>query len=142
MQPTSSTTQQPNHGTTTTSSTSTSSTNARHPPTVRTAEANQRKVTVRRDKDSSEESTEKEKNADKKSQAKPGKREAYKKAHKKGQAEYQAQNELPRFREKTESATAARLSPGASSACSTATTSDVPRPRLDSSEAYRLRLEE
>ena len=99
MQPASSTTQQSNHGTTTTSTANTSSTNADRPPTVRTAETNQRKVTVRRDKDSSEESTEKEKNADKKSQAKPGKREAYKKAHKKGQAQYQTQRGMPRFSE-------------------------------------------
>ena len=69
MQPASSTTQQPNYGTTTTSTTSMSSTNADRPPTVRTAETNQRTVTVRRDKDSSEESTEKEKSGDKKSQA-------------------------------------------------------------------------
>ena len=100
MQPASSTTQQFNHVTTTTSTASTSSTNADRPPTVRTAAKNQRKVTVRRDKDSSEESTEKEKNTDKKSQSKPGKRDAYKKAHKKGQAQYQAQRELPRYNEK------------------------------------------
>lgn len=142
MQPASSTTQQSNHGTTTTSTASTSSTTADRPPTVRTVETSRRKVTVRRDKDSSEESTEKEKKADKKTQPKPGKREAYKKAHKKGQAQYQAQRGLPRFIEKSESATAAKLSPGASSACSTATTSDTPRPRLASSEAYRLQLEE
>jgi Leucine-rich repeat (LRR) protein len=142
VQPASSTTQQSNYGTTTTSTTSTSSTNADRPPTVRTAATNQRKVTVRRDKDSSEESTETEKNTDKKSQPKPGKRDAYKKAHKKGQAQYQAQRGLPRFSEKSESATAAKLSHGASSACSTATTSDAPRPRPDSSEAYRLQLDE
>ena len=55
MQPASSTTQPSSYGTTTTSTTSTSSTNADRPPTVRTAETNQRKATVRRDKDSSEE---------------------------------------------------------------------------------------
>jgi Leucine-rich repeat (LRR) protein len=142
VQPASSTTQQSNHVTTTTSTARTSSTNADRPPTVRTAATNQRKVTVRRDKDSSEESTEKEKNTEKKSQPKPGKRDAYKKAHKKGQAQYQAQRELPRFNEKSEGAIAAQLSPGVSSACSTAKTSDVLRPRLASSEACRFQLEE
>ena len=138
MQPASSTTQPSNYGATTTSTTSTSSTNAHRPPSVRTGATNQRKVTVRRDQDSSEESTEKEKNVDTKSQPKAGKREAYKKAHKKGQA----QHELPRFREKSECVTAAKLSAGASSASSTATTSDALRPTPDSSEAYRLQLEE
>jgi hypothetical protein len=142
VQPPPSTTQQSNNGTRTTSIASTSSTNANHAPTVRTAATNQRKATVRRDKDSSEESTEKEKKADKKNQPKPGKREAYKNAHKKGQAEYQAQRELPRFSEKNESAKSAQLSPGASSASSTATTNNAPRPRLESYEAYRLQLDE
>ena len=142
MQPSPSTTQQSNHGTTTTSTASRSSTNADHPPTVRTAATNKRKAIVRRDKDSSEESTEKEKKADKKSQARPGKREAYKQAHKKGPPHYQAQRGLPRFSEKSESATSAQLPSGASSASSATTTSDASLPRPYSSEAYRLQLEE
>jgi hypothetical protein len=141
MQPASNTPSQTGYQPTSITS-DTSSTNVNpSPPAIHSAESRQSNVTVRRDEDSSEKGLE-EARSDKKSQITSGQVEADEKADKQGQPRHPARGSLPRYKEPGASTITADLSPGASASSITAQTSDIRKPTVEPSDAYRLQLEE